>query len=77
MPPRKEKENFTDSEREAILEVLLTLTDMNNGKNKLKKGSISNVALKFQCTRQTISRIWSRALASWESGQSPADVRSN
>ena len=73
MPPRISE--LTDSKREEIKEYLLTKCDLNNRHNKLKKEAISEAAIEFDCSQNTIGRIWGRVLESWNSGLSPADVR--
>lgn len=58
MPPKgKEK---TDTEREAILQLLWTKLDFNNKKNYLQYGAIGDAAAIFNCSPQIISRRLNR-----------------
>ena len=66
---------MADSERDEIKEFLLANCDLNNNCNRLKRGAIGAAGAKFHCGRNTIGRIWSRVLESWNSGKHPADVR--
>lgn len=66
------KANLPDSERNAILQTLLSHSE----DGKLKTGELSRVADKFKLSTKTISRIWHRAKECWASGMKHADVGS-
>lgn len=55
---RKPKREFSNDQRNAILQYLLSRSNM----GKMKKGSINAAATQFKCHPLTISRIWKRAL---------------
>jgi hypothetical protein len=71
MPPRVH--NLTDNQRNEIIQFLKAKVDASNRLNKLQKGAIKEAAVRFECSRNTIGTIWSRALACWESGEDHAE----
>ena len=56
-----QKGNTSDSEREAILQFLLTKVYIENERSGLCSGAIAEAAKNFAVHRNTIGRIWRKA----------------
>lgn len=69
---RRRKIEFTNKERNAILQYLLQRKI--NG--KLQRGAIMSAAAEFNCNRNTIALIWKRACNSYSTGNRCANVDS-
>lgn len=70
--PRRPKKEFSNEERNAILQFLLQKT----AKGKLLRGAIQFAAREFNFNRMTISRIWKRAQGCYAAGKRCANVDS-
>lgn len=68
--PVRGKKEFTNEERNGILQFLLQRTIG----GKLQRGSIGVAAVEFRCHPVTISRIWKRARESYSKGNRCANV---
>lgn len=71
-PVRRKKIEFTNEQRNAILQFLLP----RSANGKLRKGAIGVAANEFKCNPVTISRIWKRAAACYAAGKRCANVDS-
>ena len=69
-PPGRKTKELTNQQRETVVIRLLELCHH----GQLPRGSITNISVQFDVTRQTISRIWNKYVTARENGNESLSV---